>query len=48
MYLVKYEVIATSIEKALKTRGHIYEVTLANEKDWPVEKKPKLGFKQNK
>lgn len=44
MYLVKREVIATSIEKALKAKGHIYEIILAEEKEWPEEKN-KVGFK---
>lgn len=44
MYLVKREVIATTVEKALKAKGHVYEVTLADEKSWPQEKTKKLGF----
>ena len=43
LYLVKYEVIATSIERAIKTRGRIYEISEADEKMWPVEPK-KVGF----
>lgn len=44
-YLVKREIVATSLEKALKVRGSIYEVVLADEKSWPKPKKT-TGFKQ--
>jgi hypothetical protein len=46
LFLVKYEVIATTMEHAIKTarKGSIYEISLADEKSWPVEKK-ELGFK---
>jgi len=43
MYLVKREIIATSIEKALKGKGHIYEIVLAEEKNWPLPE-TKTGF----
>lgn len=46
MYLVKREVIATSIEKAIHGKGIIYEVTLADEKSWPDEKKKAVGFRK--
>lgn len=46
MYLVKREVIATSIKNALSQRGNIYEIVLADEKNWPEQKKKKVtGFK---
>ena len=44
MYLVKREVIATSVERAIHTKGVVYEVTLAEDKVQPLEEKPKLGF----
>ena len=44
MYLVKREVIATSAEKAIRAKGVVYEVTLAEDKVQPPEEKPKLGF----
>ncbi len=48
MYIVKYEVIATSIKRAIKTRGIIYEVSVAEEKFWPPLKDKKTGFKPKK
>lgn len=45
MYLVKYEVIATSLKRAMRTKGVVYEVVVAEEKFWPEEKK-KVGFKK--
>lgn len=45
LYLVKYEVIATSIKRALQTRGIVYEVSCTDKKEWPEEKtKKKVGF----
>lgn len=38
LYLVKREVIATSIKSALSKQGVIYEVVLADEKSWPEPK----------
>lgn len=43
LWLVKREVIATTMEKALKGKGRIYEITLADEKSWPTKSK-KTGF----
>lgn len=43
MYFVKREVIATTLDKAIKGRGEIYEVVVADEKYWP-EIKEKLGY----
>ncbi len=45
MYLVKREVFAASLERAIVSRGVVYEVSLADEKFQPVPKKKKLGFK---
>lgn len=39
MYLVKREVIATSVKAALTAPGHVYEISLADEKNWPIPKK---------
>lgn len=47
LYLVKREVIATSIKKAMTNKGHIYEISLAEEKNWPQEKK-QVGFRSKK
>jgi len=47
LYLVKREVIATSMENALKARGRIYEVIMTKEKNWPVDNK-KVGFDNRK
>jgi hypothetical protein len=44
LWIVKREVLATSLEKALKGKGRLYEITEADEKFQPEEKK-KLGFK---
>ncbi len=48
LYLVKREVIATTLKAALKTQGHVYEIVLADEKLWPDQPKPKTGFNQKK
>ena len=45
LYLVKREVVATSLKKALENKGIVYEVCLADEKSWPENKK-KIGFKK--
>jgi hypothetical protein len=47
LYLVKREVIATSIKNTLTTKGVVYEVQITDEKMWPDNKKKELGFKQN-
>lgn len=46
LYLVKYEVVATSLKRALDSKGHVYEVVLAEEKSWPEESKKRVGFKK--
>ena len=43
VWYVKREVVATSLREALRTAGKVYEVQLADEKEWPQNKK-KLGF----
>ncbi len=43
LYFVKREVVANSLREAMKTKGVIYEVSLADEKLWP-ENKAKLGY----
>jgi len=48
LYLVKREVVANSIKEALTRPGHIYEVVLADEKNWPELKKKNIGFKKQK
>ncbi len=44
LYLVKREVLATSVAQALIARGEIYEVSLAADNLQPVIKKKSLGF----
>lgn len=45
LFLVKREVVATSIKQALSKQGTVYEVVLADEKSWPEQiLKNKLGF----
>lgn len=44
MYLVKYEVIATSMKQAMTKRGHLYEISLASKSEWPEDKPKKVGF----
>lgn len=46
LYLVKREVLATSVENALKGRGVVYEVQLAADNQQPDKKAPKIGFKK--
>ena len=49
LYLVKREVVATSLKSALTRPGHVYEIVLADEKNWPEQKKKnKLGFSKKK
>ena len=48
MYLVKYEVIASTVKEALRKKGQVYEVSLADEKNWPEENKPMLRDNKNK
>lgn len=47
LFLVKREVIASSLKKALEGKGIVYEVVVTEEKNWPEVKK-KLGFKNKK
>lgn len=47
MYLVKREVIATSMAKAIVGRGKVYEITLADDKFQPKDPSPRVGFKSN-
>lgn len=50
MYLVKREIMATSITKAMKLPGKIYSIELADERSYvPEEDKNKIkGFITNK
>lgn len=49
LYLVKREVIATSIQKAMTNKGTIYSIEVTEEKSWPEQKKKeKLGFENKK
>ena len=48
MYLVKREVRATSIEKAARERGVIYEITMAGKEFQPEENNKKVGFGKKK
>lgn len=43
LYLVKREVLASSIEQALKSKGKVYEVSLADDSEIKKENK-KIGF----
>ena len=45
LYLVKREVMATSIENAMRERGFIYAIEMVDEKLQPEPKKGSLGFK---
>lgn len=45
LYIVKREVLATSIKDAMRRRGKIYEVSEAAESLQPIEEKPTKGFK---
>lgn len=45
MWLVKREVLATTIEKAAHNKGFIYEISLAEDKVQPENTKKKTGFK---
>ena len=45
MYLVKREVYATNIEQAVKAKGVVYEIQLAEEK-YQNEKQKTIGFKK--
>ena len=47
LWYVKREVIATSLQEAIRSSGKVYEVQLADDKLWP-ENKRKLGFNHGK
>lgn len=47
MYLVKREVFATSVEKAITSKGKIYSIELADDK-FQIKKKPDVGFTKKK
>ena len=44
LYLVKREVIADNIEQAIKGKGKVYEISLANEEYQP-KSSVNVGFK---
>lgn len=44
MYLVKKEVMATSIKNAMIEKGVIYSIEIADEKFQPVSNNKKIGF----
>lgn len=47
LYIVKREVRANSIQEAIKNKGEIYEVTLAEDKYQPEKfVSDKLGFRK--
>lgn len=48
LYLVKYEVRANSVAQAIRTRGIVYEVTLASEETKTKDLPKPLGFKSKK
>lgn len=48
MYLVKREVMATSMLKAMREKGKIYEIVELAEKDQPIQEKQIIGFKIEK
>lgn len=50
MYLVKYEIIATSIKAALyhPESRNLYAIEEADPKTWPIEKKKLTGFNSKK
>lgn len=47
LWYVKREVVASTLQEALRTSGKVYEVQLADEKSWP-ENKNNLGFVNDK
>lgn len=44
LYLVKREVIATSIQQAMREKGTIYEIVVTDKKDWPEPPTKIKGF----
>lgn len=48
LYIVKYEVKATSLRRALNTRGELCEIFCTDKKEWPEEKTKETGFKLKK
>jgi hypothetical protein len=45
LYFVKYEVIATSVQRALKTKGRCYEIV---ESDKSLDEIKNIGFNEIK
>lgn len=48
LYLVKREVLATSVIQALRLPGKVYEIQLAEDKFQPEPKKGTPGFDKKK
>lgn len=48
LYLVKREVLATSIKNAMTAKGIIYEIQTVDDKSQPSLEKKQIGFKKNK
>ena len=49
MYLVKYEVFATSLKQALTSKERsVYEVSLTDEKSWKPLKNKDIGLNKKK
>ena len=48
LWLVKREVRANSLKEAMITKGHIYEISLADDKYQPDTDKKDVGFKNKK
>lgn len=46
MWIVKREVLATTIEKAIHTKGRVYEILEADDKFQAENKPNKTGFKK--
>lgn len=44
LFLVKREVLAESMAKALTTKGTVYEICLASDDQQPHPKKKKIGL----
>ncbi len=48
LYLVKREVLATSLQQAIRGRGTVYEITTADDKFQPEKPISKIGLKLKK
>lgn len=48
LWLVKREVIATSLKRALQAQGTVYAIELTEEKQWPEFTQAIPGFKHGK